>query len=149
MAAKGEERSTANDDDVVKERLKSAAVAVAGKVAKVEQVAHETTHISEHDPDWHEATIDVDEVIKGKKNTRQVSVLFPNSDDVRWHKVAKYSEGQKGIWLLQRGRQQDSRGIAPKLLAALPPDAEPLTTLHPVDFLPLHELGRVKALAKK
>jgi hypothetical protein len=144
-----QERSTAHEDAMVSARLDSAAMAVAGTVVKVGPRPVETTHISEHNPDWYEATVKVDEVIKGKKGTNEVRVLFPNSDDVRWHKVRKFVEGEQGIWLLQRGKKQDARGIAPKLLAALPEDAEPLTTLHPVDFLPLHELGRIKSLAKK
>lgn len=148
MAASVQQSTTAHEDDEVSARLDSAALAVAGTVVKVEPKPVETTHISEHNPDWHEATVDVDEVIKGKKGTKEVSFLFPNSDDVRWHRLPKYSEGQKGIWLLQRGRKQDTHGIAPKLLAALPEDTEPLTTLHPMDYLPIHELGRIKALAK-
>jgi len=33
---------------------------------------------------------------KGRKGTKQVTVLFPNSDDVRWHNVDKYSVGEPG-----------------------------------------------------
>jgi hypothetical protein len=149
MAAMVQSKASAADDNEVRARLDSSALAVAGTVVKVERKPTETTHISEHNPDWHEAKVEVDEVIKGKKGTKEVTVLFPNSDDVRWHKVRKYSPGEKGIWLVQRGVKQDARGIAPKLLAALPENTDALTTLHPVDFLPLHELGRVKALAKK
>ena len=115
----------------------------------VKQSDVETTHISEHDPGWHEATIHVDEVVKGAKNTKEVSVLFPNSDDVRWHKVPKYSEGQQGIWLLHKARKQDPKGIAPKVFAAMPAVGEALTAVHSTDFLPLEELGRVKALLQK
>ena len=93
-----------------------------------------------------EATIKVDEVVKGKKDTTRVTVLFPQSDDIRWHKVHKYAKGQQGIWLLQKGRNQDPEGIAPKVLAAIPPGSEVMTALHAADFQPLNELGRVKAL---
>jgi len=143
-----EERSS-EGDSVLKRRLDSAAMAVVGKVSQVEPSAQGTTHISEHDPVWYEATIDVDETIKGKKGAKQVTVLFPKSDDVRWHKVGKYEQGQQGIFLLQQGRKQDPKGIAPKVFAAIPAGTDILTTLHPADFLPLHELGRVKALLTK
>ena len=51
-----------------------------------------------------------------------------------------------GIWLLQKGRNQDPEGIAPKVLAAIPPGSDVMTALHAADFQPLNELGRVKAL---
>jgi hypothetical protein len=145
---KVQQSRTSAKDAVLKKRLDSAAVGVVGTVSKIEktQNGNQTTHISEHDPNWHEATIDVDEVVKGQKNTKEVKVLFPKSDDIRWHKVNKYTEGQKGIWLLQKGQQQDTEGIHPKILAAIPSNTKVLTALHPVDFLPINELGKVKSL---
>jgi hypothetical protein len=136
-------------DSVLGARLESAEIGVVGTVTSVQQREVETTRISEHDPAWHEATIKVDEVVKGKKDTREVTVVFPQSDDVRWHKVAKYTEGQQGIWLLHKAARQDTKGIAPKVLAALPAAADALTAVHSADFLPLDELGRVKALLQE
>lgn len=149
VAALVREGHSSDQDSVVKRRLDSAALVVAGKVTQVEPSTKGSTHISEHDPDWHEATIDVDETIKGQKGTGKVTVLFPKSDDIRWHKINKYQEGQQGIFLLQQGKQQDSKGIAPKVFATIPKESGVLTTLHAADFLPLHELGRVKSLLKK
>jgi len=139
----------AMNERVLKERLDSATLGVAGRVAKIAKCDKGTTHISEHDPNWREATIEVDEVVKGNKEVKQVTVLFPSSDDVRWHRVAKYAPGQQGVWLLQPGRQQDAKGIPPKQMAAVPPEPDVLTALHPYDYLPLDELVRVKALAGK
>jgi hypothetical protein len=76
-------------------------------------------------------------------------VLFPRSDDVRWHKVRKYSPGQQGIWLLHKGSAAAAHGLAPKAVAALSAVGDALTAVAPPDFLPLEELGRVKALLKK
>jgi len=136
-------------DATLKERIDAAALGVVGTVTNVERSAVETTHISEHDPDWHEATIDVDEVIKGKKGTKQVTVLFPNSDDVRWHNVDKYSVGEQGIFMLQRKAKKSAEGVPAKLLAAVPNEPDMFTTLHPADHLPLDQLERVRALARK
>lgn len=162
--------NTSNADSELKERLNSAELGVVGKVVKVEKAAvqedaHtlagigaldaetpmevETTHISEHDPDWHEATIQVDEVVKGQDDAKEVKVLFPKSDDVRWYNISKYKEGQQGIWLLQKGKTQNPNGIAPKVFAAIPADETKFTTLHAVDFLPLNELGRVKSMVNQ
>ena len=87
-------------------------------------------------------------MLKGKKGVKQVTVLFPNSDDVRWHKVAKYAAGQQGIWMLQKGDAQDAKGIPAKVFAAIPSGPNVMTALHPGDFLPLHELERVRALVQ-
>lgn len=141
--------NVASEDKVLSARLASAKLAVVGKVATVEKSEKQITHISEHDPNWHEATIEVDEVIKGKKGTTQATVLFPNSDDVRWYKAGKFATGQQGIWMLQPGTKQDPAGIPAKMLAAVPAGTDVLTTLHQADYLPLDELERVRALASK
>ena len=149
MAGLVRDSAAAGQDEVLKRRLDSAAMAVVGKVSQVEGAEKGPTHISEHDPDWHEAVIDVDETVKGQQPAGKVSVLFPNSDDVRWHKITKYREGQQGIFLLQPGKRQDSRGIPPKVFAAIPEGSGVLTTLHTADFLPLDELGKVKSLLEQ
>lgn len=141
--------SVSSKDSVLRERFESAELAVAGRIAKVTESDKGPAYISEHDPNWHEATIDVDEVVKGKKDVKEVKVLFPNSDDVRWHKIGKYAPGQQGVWLLQPGQQQDTKGIPAKLMAAVPAGPDVLTALHPCDYLPLHELERVRALVSK
>jgi hypothetical protein len=141
--------AVSSGDSVLRARLDSAEMAVVGQVVGVATSEKGPTYISEHDPNWHEATIDVDEVVKGKKSVKQVTVLFPKSDDVRWHRVDKYTPGQQGIWLLQPGQKQDPKGIPAKVLAAVPAGRDVLTTVHPADFLPLHELERVRAMVRK
>jgi hypothetical protein len=143
----GDARSTTRDD-AVRARLQSSVLGVVGTVTHVARSSKDPGPISEHNPNWHEATIEVDEVIKGKPTTKKATVLFPSSDDARWRGVAKYTEGQQGIFILQPGRKQDTKGIGPKLMGAVPTGAEVLTTLHHDDYLPLSELERVRALAK-
>src|SRR6185503_20999692 len=85
---------TAAADADIKERIDSAELGVVGKVIKVKKASvpdtplsltaskatakdePPTTRISEHDPNWHEATIKVDEVVKGEKSAKNVKVLF-------------------------------------------------------------------------
>ena len=146
------------EDTSLKERLDSAESAVVGKVTKIEKKEDppkrvslaadttETTHISEHDPNWHEATIRVDETLKGTSDAKEVKVAFPKSDDVRWVGIPKFHQGQEGVWLLQKGKAQNTRGLSPRIIAAIPEDENILTTLHANDFLPLSELGKIKSL---
>ncbi len=138
-----------NNDAILKERIDSAEMGVVGEVSKIEKSDKEPTFISEHNPLWQEATIKVDEVVKGKKNTKEVKVMFPGSDDIRWKKTNKYAQGQKGIWLIQKGKKQSPKGISAKAFAAIPAGNDVNTTLHPNDFMPLNELSRIKSLIKK
>lgn len=149
MSVMVENAVTDNKDAILKERIDSAEMSVVGEVTKVKKSDMEPTHISEHNPLWQEATIKVDEVVKGKKGTKEVKVMFPASDDVRWKKINKYSEGQKGIWMIQKGKKQAAKGIAAKVFAAIPAGSNVFTTLHQSDFMPLNELSRIKSLIKK
>ncbi len=158
VISKAISQKTTEEDASLKERLDSAQTAVVGKVIKIEKKEDilqkvmlnpdtvQTTHISEHDPNWHEATIQVDETLKGTGDGKEVKVTFPKSDDVRWYGIHKFQEGQQGVWLLQNGKAQNTKGLPPKVLAAIPEDENVLTTLHANDFLPLSELGKIKSL---
>jgi hypothetical protein len=140
---------TENKEANLKERIDSAEISVVGEVTKIKKSSVKPTHISEHNPIWHEATIKVDDVVKGKKDTKQVKVMFPASDDIRWRKINKYKTGQKGIWMLQKGKKQSPKGISAKVFAAIPSGEEVFTTLHENDFMPLDELSKVKSLVNQ
>jgi len=56
--------------------------------------------ISEHDPIWHEAVVNVESVEKGKTGQKQVVVRFPGSNDVRWRYYPKLRPGQQGVFLM-------------------------------------------------
>lgn len=56
--------------------------------------------LSEHDPDWWKATIDVFHVQKGNVLPGEITVLYANSLDVRWRTSPKPRAGQEGLWLL-------------------------------------------------
>jgi hypothetical protein len=143
-AARRGEQSSAKDGALV-QRLDAAHLGVVGEVTSVRPVEVPTTRISEHDPLWHEATIKVDEVVKGRKGTREVSVVFPRSDDVRWRRVPKFHAGQQGIWLLHKESGPALAGAEARAAGA-PPVVDALTAPDTTDYLPLDELGRVKAL---
>ena len=60
---------------------------IVGRVVKIEKALPGTA--SEHDPDWWRATIEVQHVERGSVSKGTVDVLYPNSQDVRWHGVPK------------------------------------------------------------
>ena len=91
------------DDDGLRQRLADAEAIVSGRVHNVKPLENSgPPPITEHDPDWWEASISVDTLIKGDVATTSVQVLFPHSMDVLWYGAPKLAVGQEGIWLLQR-----------------------------------------------
>jgi hypothetical protein len=88
--------------------------------------------ISEHEPFWQEAVIEVSGVHKGPQQ-KKVIVRFPASTDVQWSRAPKFKKGQTGVWLLHAD--------APPALTAALATAAPLpsgtyTSLDPNDFQP-------------
>jgi hypothetical protein len=89
----------------LRDRISQADLIVLGKVVAMKRV--ETTKefaFGEHHPDWWNASIDVDSVLKGRLRRRALTFFFPSSVDVKWLKVPKPRPGQAGIWILKRTR---------------------------------------------
>jgi hypothetical protein len=103
-----------------------------------------TEPISEHAPLWHEAVIDIDEVVKGSHAEKQVVVRFPSSTDVRWHQAPKFRTGQDGVFLLHKEQLEVA---APAALAAGVGPGEYMA-IHPADVQPLEELPRIRLAAR-
>jgi hypothetical protein len=109
--------------------------------------------ITEHDPQWREAEIEVDEVEKGGTKKKKVVVRFPGSDDVRWYKAPKFQPGQEGVFILQKAageaaaRPGARRGRAVAAAAEPAAGAETFTALDPDDFQPSERAPEIRALA--
>jgi hypothetical protein len=123
-------------DRALRTRIDSAVLVIVGRVDSVRPAPPEVRGVpaSEHWPDWWEALIQVESVLKGDSESRSVVVLFPNSTDVVWYDAPKFRKGQEGIWILQR---------VTTLGAEV---ARYLTALRPLDFQPRDQLPRVKRL---
>jgi hypothetical protein len=123
-----------------------AAVAAASGAAKPEW-------ISEHDPSWREAVVEVQDVHKGTVGTDRVVLRFPSSTDVRWYRAPKFQTGQEGVFSLHRDAV--SGHVAPGAMAATlagPNVKESYTCLDPAGFQPAnHEAEAAVAIdaAKK
>jgi hypothetical protein len=89
---------------------------VSGKVVKVRipadtgaarrRTIKTPSPITEHDPVWREAVIQVDDVLKGENKAKQVTVRFPDSSDVMFHGAPKFEPGQEGYFMLHKGEAQ-------------------------------------------
>lgn len=132
LAQSVNEGRAAAADQQLRARLDRAALVVVGKVAAVRTTPR--TRLSEHDPQWSEADIDVGEVLKGTAQGR-VTIAYPASTDVMWFKTPKPTQGQEGVFLLNGGVQ----GVAAGRMAVVEPQA----------ILPVTEASRIRSLLGK
>ena len=127
-----------------------AEAALAKDSAGVEQ----SLPITEHDPQWHEAVIQVEEVLKGSQKQKQVIVRFPSSSDVMWHGTPKFEAGQQGYFILHRpkapeagvkvARKQKRKGAATQ--SQNKSTADFYLALDSQDFQPLGEKSKLPKL---
>ena len=141
-------RLEVNDADL-KAHIQRAAMVVAGRVEQVRpaELAAAPTRpkrITEHDPQWQEAIIQVQDGIKGAQAGDQVVVRFPGSRDVAWVGAPRFTVGQEGTFLLHKDSTTGSplTMIAGKAVPAY-------TALHDVDVLSKQDATRVRALIRK
>ena len=89
-------------------RFAAADVVVSGRVGKLRTPVPRAPHrkmqlpITEHDPQWCEAVVEVTAVHKGRRVPRSIRVRFPASTDVAWARAPKLHAGQQGTFLLKR-----------------------------------------------
>ncbi len=114
--------------------------------------------ISEHEPKWREAVVQIDDVHKGAHKQKQVVVRFPASTDVMWYGAPKFHPGQQGIFVLhktetakpktRRVKKRGGKGAATETVEPGPEigTTEAYTALDPMDFQPYHEPGGLKAI---
>ena len=95
-------------EEEVRGRIASADLVVTGRVIET-RPAGIPARISEHDPQWAEAVIRVDAVLKGSTASERVVLLYPTSRDVVWFQAPKPQVGWDGVWLLRRGEEEEMR----------------------------------------
>jgi hypothetical protein len=140
-------QSRVTDADVVVEgQVSSVHLPQSQRVTAVSASKVGGRPVSEHDPKWREAVIDVQRVHKGNQSIKQVIVRFPSSTDVQWHRAPKFKTGDRGLWLLQSGPGTAApTGAKGKMMATAEsvPNAPVYTALHPMDFQPANTLQAV------
>lgn len=110
-------------------RLPTAGVAVAGGPVPRKP-------IKEHDPEWREAVIGVESVVKGNHPEQQLVVQYPASTDIAWYKAPKLQPGDEGVFLLHEvGGLQRETAAAHAILDVM-------------DFQPSSKLDQIRASIK-
>ena len=140
-------------------RFADAALVVSGRVTSVRmptdvaaaRAARGTAapapigRISEHDPDWRIAEVQVDEVHKGAHPKGTVSIRFPSSQDVMWHDAPKFHPGQEGFFVLHKTDGAVGKKAAVARGAAVE-DKGDFVAPHASDFQPFSDPGGVRQL---
>jgi hypothetical protein len=136
-------------DSQLKGRLDAADIVVTGRVSAVRVLRRPmlagTTRprISEHAPNWQEATVRVETTLKGAAGSREVIVRFPGSWDVAWASHPKLKEGQTGTFILKK---DEVTGAGAPITSA--PSVAAHTALDPADVLPIAQQARVRELLR-
>src|SRR5216117_1297492 len=140
-------RQQVNDADL-KARIQAAAMVVVGRVEEIRPPAYtgapaRPKRFTEHDPNWQEAIIHVDEGLKGATAGERVVVRFPGSRDVAFVGTPKFAAGQEGTFLL---RKDSATGSPLSLLAGQTVQA--YTALHRLDVLSKQDAQHVRTLMR-
>jgi hypothetical protein len=137
-------------DQDLQRRVATADYVVVGRITDVHQwtipkSAAARYHTTEHSPNWHEAVLQIQSILKGAKiKGNKMIVRFPQSRDVAWVNAPKFEKEQQGIFILQK---DEVSGYATASLGGYKVDA--YTCLKPGDWLPITEEARVRSLLKK
>jgi hypothetical protein len=138
-----------------RQRAEGAPVIVTGKVVAVGLADSQTTpltaaavtsqRVSEHEPFWREAVVEVQTVHKGAVPSNQLVLRFPGSTDVRWRRAPKFQAGQEGVFSLHHDEvtSQPQLGTAAASMAA---SATAYTALGSADFQPADHEAEVAAV---
>ena len=128
--------SNGSTDSALTDRLRRAVLVVKGRVVNIHPLDRARSEpISEHSPDWWQATVKVAAVYKGESKDKVITVLFPNSRDIAWYKSPKFKPGEVGIFVLET-QPAGQYGI------------QGFTVLDPLDFRPLSEQDRVRRILR-
>src|SRR6266568_3243228 len=142
-------RQQVNDADL-KARIQAAAMVVVGRVEQIRPPAYGSPatparhkRFTEHDPNWQEAIIHVDEGLKGATAGERVVVRFPGSRDVAFVGTPRFAAGQEGTFLLQK---DTATGSPLALMAGQTVPA--YTALHRLDVLSKQDAQHVRTLMR-
>lgn len=144
LAAKDAQEHVDDADMVVSGRVKSVHE-LEGGPNNLMAAAGSNIHspLSEHDPKWQEAVVEIDDVHKGSHDKKSVVVRFPSSKDRMWADAPKFRPGQGGYFVLHKTPMgQDAHGRTMAMAAGSKGiEDEYYTALHSEDFQPYERQG--------
>jgi len=143
----------ARKDKPILGRLASASLVFRGTVEAVrplEAVAAEGKRPpalpTEHDPEWHVATVRVSTPLRGGDGGQVLTVLFPASRDIVWFHAPKLKPGQDAVFLAHLLTKENAARYRAAGVAASMEKPPAYFVAEPSDVLPASEEGRVRGL---
>jgi hypothetical protein len=124
-------------DTELQSRITKSSLIIVGEVSNIKPIESTGNFIvTEHDANYTDATITVDEILKGNLSNREIQVVFSNSYDIAWYERPKLRLGDYGIFFLhQKEKIKDL-------------NEESYTLLNQGDFQSIDNLERIKKLVK-
>lgn len=95
------------EDQNLREHLKPADLVALGAIKQIRDPKTKREippPDSEHNPQWKEAVVTLQNVIKGDPGTKKVIVRFPGSMDVAWYRIPKLKEQQTATLILRKDK---------------------------------------------
>lgn len=112
------------------ERLRTVDVVVVGQISEVDSERPPPAFpVSEHDPQWQRARLEVEQVLSGDLQDRTLSLVFPGTQDVAWVDAPRPRPEQQAVWLLTAA-----------------PELDGFTALDPLDAQPASQADRIRRL---
>jgi hypothetical protein len=134
-------------DADLRDRLRSADMVVVGRVSTVRKAALAAggkKFITEHDPDWQEATIKVESAMKGARGGDEVVVRFPGSNDVMYRNAPRFKTDQEGVFIMKK----DAVTGLPRIMVGTT-QVDAYVVHRSTDVIPKSDSSRVKQLMKR
>jgi hypothetical protein len=121
-------------DPALRAEVNEAEVIVVGRVSAVREpveasLSPEQQPITEHDPQWREAVVEVQRSIKGSEPGEVLVVRFPASIDVAWYRAPKLQVGTEGTFILDADvisggpARSEVAGVEERAFTALEPQS--------------------------
>lgn len=126
-------RARLSEHDLVA-RIVSSELVVAGRITEIRETGENRRILSEHEPMWQDATIQISQVIKGSYAEKTAVLRFPSSRDTAWASAPKFQVGQMGVWILHRYEWR--------------PPARAYVALDPLDYQPIEQRETIERLAR-
>ena len=89
--------------------LKASSVVVTGKVVRTSEINLPDQGLTEHDPEWKEAEIAIDEVLKGDVSGKTMKIVFAGGKDIMYYRSPKLGVGDDGIFMIQTADSSTAR----------------------------------------
>jgi hypothetical protein len=119
---------------------------IAGAFAKAERSPAPPT---EHDPEWHVASVRVVDALRGSEKGAVVHVIFPASRDIIWVNSPKLKPGQEALFITHKPDKSDTRLMGAPGVAAFLEKQTAQVASQPSDALPASDYARVRKLMEK